>query len=66
MSNKMILLLMPIKLREIDIFRYDINEYEKKSKCKVEIHELRNFLHPGFEKSFTNTIKDRRLSLIHI
>ena len=52
---------MPIKLRKIDLIRYDIKEYEKKFNHKVEIHELINFLHPGFEKSFSNNIKDKRL-----
>ena len=61
MSKKLILLLMPIKLRKIDLIRYDIKEYEKKFNHKVEIHELINFLHPGFEKSFSNNIKDKRL-----
>ena len=52
---------MPIKLRKIDLIRYDIKEYVKKFNHKVEIHELINFLHPGFEKSFSNNIKDKRL-----
>ncbi len=52
---------MPIKCRKIDINRYDIKEYEKKFNYKVEIHELINFLHPGFEKSFMNNTKDKRL-----
>lgn len=52
---------MPIKCRKIDINRYDIKEYEKKFNYKVEIHELINFLHPGFEKSFMNNIQDKRL-----
>ncbi len=61
MSDKLILLLMPIKCRKIDMNRYDIYEYEKKFNYNVEIHELINFLHPGFEKSFMNNIKDKRL-----
>ena len=50
---------MPIKCRKIDINRYDIKEYEKKFNYKVEIHELINFLHPGFEKSFMNNTKTK-------
>ncbi len=61
MSDKLILLLMPIKCRKIDINRYDIKEYEKKFNYTVEIHELINFLHPGFEKSFMNNIQDKRI-----
>ena len=52
---------MPIKCRKIDINRYDIKEYEKKFNYTVEIHELINFLHPGFEKSFMNNIQDKRI-----
>ncbi len=52
---------MPLKLREIDIHRFDVNEIEKILKIKVEIHEVLNFLYPGFEKAFMNTIKDKRL-----
>ncbi len=61
MTEKLILLLMPIKCRKIDINRYEIKEYEKIFNYKVEIHELINFLHPGFEKSFMNNVKDKRL-----
>ncbi len=61
MKKKIVIFILPLKLREIDIHRFDINEIEKKLKVKVEIHEVLNFLYPGFEKAFSNTIKDRRL-----
>ena len=60
-KKKLIILIIPIKLRKIDLDRYDVLELEKTSKIKVEIHEVINFLYPGFEKAFMNTIKDKRL-----
>ena len=61
MKKKIIILILPMKLREIDIQRFDINEIEKKLKIKVQIHEVINFIWPGFEKAFLNTIRDKRL-----
>ena len=60
-KKKIIILILPIKLRQIDLDRYDVLELEKNSNVKVEIHEVINFLYPGFEKAFMNTIKDKRL-----
>lgn len=60
-KKKIIILILPIKLRQIDLDRYDVKELEKISKAKFEIHEIVNFLYPGFEKAFLNTIKDKRL-----
>ena len=60
-KEKIIILILPIKLREIDLDRYDVVELEKISNVKVEIHEVINFLYPGFEKAFMNTIKNKRL-----
>ncbi len=60
-KKKIIILILPIKLRPIDIDRYDVLELEKNSNVKVEIHEVINFLYPGFEKAFMNTIRDKRL-----
>jgi len=61
MSKKLILIILPGKLRKIDLIRYDIEEYEKKFNHKVEIHDLIDFIHPGFEKSYANNIKNKRL-----
>ena len=60
-KKKIIILILPIKLRPIDIDRYDVLELEKNSNVKVEIHEVINFLYPGFEKAFMNTIRDKIL-----
>ena len=60
-KKKLIILILPIKLRKIDLDRYDVTELENASKIKFEIHEVINFLYPGFEKAFMNTIKNKRL-----
>ena len=61
MSNKLILLLIPIKLREIDLIRYEVLDFEKKYGHSVEIHELIDLLYPKFSEAFQNNINDKRL-----
>lgn len=61
LKKKIIVFLLPIKVRKFDLIRYDVLEFEKKLGFKVEIHEIIKFIHPGFDKAFQNTIKDKRI-----
>lgn len=61
MTKKLVLFLFPVKVRKIIFSRYDILEIEKKLKYKVEVHELINFFHPGFGKSFLNNYKNKNI-----
>ena len=61
MQEKLIILLSEIKIRKYDISRFDIEEFQSLPGHKIEIHELIDYLHPGFSSVFTNTYRDKRI-----
>ena len=61
MSKKKIILLLGIKIREFDFFRYDLYEFEKKRGFQVEAHELIDYTKPGFSKIFTKKFSSNKI-----
>ena len=55
MKKKLIIFLSELKIRKHDILRFDLQEFEGEYDYKIEIHELIDFIHPGFSSVFTNT-----------
>ncbi|MBL6857130.1 MAG: hypothetical protein ISQ92_00425 [Pelagibacteraceae bacterium] len=61
MKKKLIIFLSEIKIRKYDILRFDLDELESKYGYKIEIHELIEYIHPGFSSMFTNIYKNRKI-----
>ena len=61
MQEKLIILLSEIKIRKYDILRFDIEEFQSLPGHKIEIHELIEYIHPGFSSMFSNTYNDKRI-----
>ena len=61
MSEKLIILISSIKIRKYDITRFEIDDLELKFDNIVEIHELIEYVHPGFSSMFTNRYEDKRI-----
>jgi len=61
MNEKLIIVLSEIKVRKYDILRFDLEKYESISGHKVEIHELIEYIHPGFSSMFSQTYEDARI-----
>jgi len=61
MKKKLIIFLSELKIRKHDILRFDLQEFEGEYDYKIEIHELIDFIHPGFSSVFTNTYEDERI-----
>lgn len=61
MKKKLIIFLSELKIRKHDILRFDLKELETKYDYKIEIHELIDYIHPGFSSVFTNTYEDERI-----
>ena len=58
--RKKIILLLSIKIREFDFFRYDLYEYEKELGYDVEAHELIDYVNPGFSKIFLKNLSQKK------
>ena len=52
MKKKLILILQEEKYTNIAATRYDFESYKKKLKYDIEVHELTNFILPGFGKNW--------------
>ena len=52
MKKKLILILQEEKYTNIAATRYDFESYKKKLKYDIEVHELTNFILPGFKKNW--------------
>jgi hypothetical protein len=59
--RKKIILLLSIKIREFDFFRYDLYEYEKELGYDVEAHELIDYVNPGFSKIFSKKFESTKI-----
>ena len=60
-EKKIIVYLTEFKVRKYDIQRLDINEFESFLGYKTEVHELIDYIHPGFSSMFTNQYQDIRI-----
>ena len=56
MTNKILIFLLPKKLLIKDLLSYEFNKYKEQLNCKIEIHEILDFLYPNLVKSFQNEI----------
>ena len=60
-KKKLIVFLSEIKIRKYDVLRFDLEELESKYGYKIEIHELIEYIHPGFSSMFTNHYKSKKI-----
>ncbi|MDC0426663.1 hypothetical protein OAM08_01605, partial [Pelagibacteraceae bacterium] len=60
-EKKIIVYLTEFKVRKYDFQRLDINEFESFLGYKTEVHELIDYIHPGFSSMFTNQYQDIRI-----